>query len=238
VYFYQRMTQKNRYCSAVLLAICLIGFVVFGLLKLNSFYNPLYDFEKQENNHGLYRDFYPNGKLKSYEAYFKGQKNGPSILFDENGDTIEFANYQLGKRHGQFRYYSHSRQLVQVQVFDCDKLIQDTIFNYLLYRYDYKAFETGLMTFEKSCLWCHQAAESAKLVTDTLFTTPRLDSIHLCVLDTLDQPLATHSYLSFNQKELEAIKFYLLTLQKENNSLRNNGLTRTFRKRIAKNLKK
>ncbi|MGB0882252.1 MAG: toxin-antitoxin system YwqK family antitoxin [Vicingaceae bacterium] len=53
---------------------------------------------------GLYKVYYPNGKLKIKTVYALDKLNGEWVYFNENGVIKIKGNYQLGVKHGYWAY--------------------------------------------------------------------------------------------------------------------------------------
>jgi hypothetical protein len=227
--------NSKKIISSSFLVILFFFSTWWGLTWFKSYFEPLYQFERIENNHGVFKEFYKNGRLKIYEEYFKGKRHGKFLFLSENGDTLEFFNYKEGKKHGAFSYYTQNGELVWMQVFSLDTLIQDTILNDSLYKYDFKAFETGMMTFEQSCASCHQTNEELMLFSDTIFSVANIDSIHVCLVDTLADTMAIKTYYQFDKNQLDAVKSYILDLKTQNQKKNlPNAIQRSLRKKIVR----
>lgn len=213
--------------------------VIFGLSYVliqyfTRYYDPLYKFEKQKNNHGVFREYYSSGELKSLETYYKSERHGLSIYFNPLGDTIEYGSYNLGQKHGIFKFFTISGKLVVQDVYNDGFLIQHYIVNDSLYRYEYKAIETGFTAFEQGCASCHSSIDEIKEFKDTSLYFNRLDTIHLCLLDTLTDTTLFKNYISVQKNQLESIRFYIQNI-KESSKNQNNQIRidRNIRKRIV-----
>lgn len=221
--------------SIVLISFALILGVSYALIQsLKSYYEPLYQFEKKENNNGIFKEYFKNGQLKSFESYYKGSRHGISYYLTEKGDTNEIHNYYLGKRHGNFKYFTENGLLVIEELYIMGKREQRVIVNDSLYNYDYMAYQTGLMAFEKSCADCHQTIDEIVKFQDTTLYINKLDSIHLCLLDTLSDTTYRIKYMKTNLNEIDAIRYYILKTKEANlNSDPQFRIIRNTRRKIA-----
>jgi hypothetical protein len=221
--------------TIVLISFALILGLSYALIQtLINYYEPLYQFEKKENNNGIFKEYYKNGKLKSFESYFKGTRHGLSYYLTEKGDTNEIHNYYLGQRHGNFKYFTENGSLVIEELYLNGMRQQRVIVNDSLYTYDYMAYQTGLMAFEHACADCHQSIDEIVTFQDSSLYINRLDSIHLCLLDTLSDTTYSAKYLKFNLNELDAIKHYILKTKEANfNNDPQFRIIRNTRRKIA-----
>lgn len=222
--------------------ILLVGFAAFFVFVLafilvflfKQYYQPLYNFEKTENNNGVYREYYVNGQLKSFEEYFKGQRNGKSVYFNQKGDTLESFEFYLGERHGESRYFTKNGDLVVLDIYDLGKLIYHKITNDSLYLYEYKAFDTGLLSFEQSCAECHSSNDEIVNFKDTSLTINSLDTLHLCLLDTIENTNTKANYYRINTQELNTIKYFIDILKDSKNEQKQQfRINRNQKKRIV-----
>ena len=229
-----RSYNFNQSIKIILLSTLPFGLGYILIVGFNYIYQPLYSFEQLENNHGTYTELYPGGHIKSIENYLKGKRHGNSIFLNPQGDTLKITNYFNGKKHGYFNYYTTSGKVVINELYDRDSLVFKKIVNDSLYYYDYMARETGMMAYERACYDCHQSVNEMIGFQDSLLFLPKLDTIHLCIIDTISVGNVQKQYLELNKNELEAIKFYIQDKKIENSQ--KTQPTRFFRnekKRIA-----
>jgi hypothetical protein len=212
----------------------LFASALLGIKAFENYYNPLFEFEKISNNNGVFKEYFKNGKLKSHEEYLNGLKHGKSIFFNEKGDTLEFFNFEFGKKHGWFKYFTNDGKPVWIQIYKHDTLVQDTILNDSLYNFVFKAYDTGMLTFDQSCANCHTSNDEIALFHDTLLTVEKLDTTHLCIVDTIPDEKTRMQYLSFNSKQLQALKFYINELKRDYNQKKQpQNIPRGRRKKIV-----
>jgi hypothetical protein len=213
--------------------------MIFGLSYtliqyFTRYYDTLYKFEKQKNNHGVFREYYSDGELKSLETYYKSERHGLSIYFSRIGDTIEYGTYNLGQKHGIFKFFTNSGKLVIQDVYNNGFLIQHYIVNDSLYQYEYKATETGFNAFEHACAGCHSSIDEIKEFKDTSLFFNRLDTIHLCLLDTISDSTTLKNYILIQKNQLESIRFYIQNIKESSKNQKNQiRINRNIRKRIV-----
>jgi hypothetical protein len=211
---------------------------VFG-----NYYNPTYNFDKQANNNGVYKEYFKNGKLKSIESYYNSMRHGFSIYYLENGDTLSFENYNLGQKHGDFSYYTQSGTLVIEEKYENGLRTYRNIINDSLFQFEYMAYDTGLNAFENSCSGCHSSVEEVVNFQYTSLYMNALDTIHLCILDSIQDTLITNTYLRLTPEQIQVIQLYIQQIKLANAPKENQFMiNRNTKKRIverysAKNLK-
>lgn len=66
---------------------------------------------------GLWKKYYPSGKLKSEITYKGSRPYGPYTLYYENGNVEEQGNWQRTKNTGNFKRYHKNGKLAQEFVF-------------------------------------------------------------------------------------------------------------------------
>ncbi len=226
------MVKKNWILSICFCVLLCLGYGLVFLFKI--YYNPLYEFETIENNNGVFREFYATGKIKSIESYFKSLRHGKSIYFSEKGDTLEYQNYVFGKKEGDFFYYTKSGKLVIVETYKNDVRKYRNILNDSLYQYEYMAYETGLNMFENNCSNCHSTIEEIVKFKDSTMVMNKLDSIHLCILDSLVDTITLKNYLKINESDIRVIQFYKNEIIENNTKNKNKFIiNRNTRKRIV-----
>lgn len=62
---------------------------------------------------GLWKTYYPNGKLKSEITYERGRPKGPYVLYYENGNIEEQGDWERTKNTGDFKRYHTNGNLSQ-----------------------------------------------------------------------------------------------------------------------------
>ncbi len=62
---------------------------------------------------GLWKRYYPGGKLKSEITYNRGRTTGPYILYYDNGNIEEQGNWQRTKNTGAFKRYHPNGKVAQ-----------------------------------------------------------------------------------------------------------------------------
>lgn len=103
---------------------------------------------KENQKHGLWLEFFPNGQVKSqvsfhkdleegravhyYESgelkevqYFtKGKKNGPDTVFSQGGTIRNISNFKHGLKHGKFLKFKSSSDSLDIEsIYSQDSLI-------------------------------------------------------------------------------------------------------------------
>lgn len=167
------------------LALCLGAYLLMGRWSLMA--GELNSFELNQNNHGVYREYYNPGQLKSVDTYSKGLKDGVSILFDKNGDTTEVRHYQQGHQHGVAKYFVAHEVLVLEENYYFGELIHSQVMNDSLYKYSFMAYRTGQSLFESQCQSCH-------LEQNQLVDWNRLDPQKKQNLDQVHFPDSTNNF--------------------------------------------
>jgi antitoxin component YwqK of YwqJK toxin-antitoxin module len=67
--------------------------------------------DKQGRKQGLWKEYYPNGKVKEISTYLNDSLNGTYYSFFENGSKQTIIQYYHGKRNGDDHTYFHNGQL-------------------------------------------------------------------------------------------------------------------------------
>lgn len=91
------------------------------IVKAKAKQNPNYQLgQTVEEGHyensrkvGLWKTYFPNGKLKSEINFKNGRPMGPYTLYYENGNIEEKGNWQRTKNTGDFERYHPNGQLAQ-----------------------------------------------------------------------------------------------------------------------------
>lgn len=225
------MSLKIRYISFFILSLGLLGAVHYAVNFIESKAQPLYSYENTMQNQGVYSAYYTNGQLKLHEEYDNGVKEGVTIVFNEEGDTTSYHHYKGGRKDGLARYFTSSGILVLEEIYKEGYLSKEVIVNDSLYAYDYRRKETGLTIFKKACMDCHSSNKEVVGFSDELLSFEKLDSIHLCGLDSLFTPEQLTDYMSVNINELKAMEDYALSLKKSENKRFNKYLVNRNKKK-------
>jgi antitoxin component YwqK of YwqJK toxin-antitoxin module len=61
---------------------------------------------KDGKRHGLWTSYGKNGKVKSRSEYVMGVTQGPTVVYNENGDVFYTGTYSDGKPSGIWRFYN------------------------------------------------------------------------------------------------------------------------------------
>lgn len=67
---------------------------------------------------GLWKTYYPSGKIKSEITYVSGRPKGPYKTYFENGQVEEEGNWSLTKQTGSFKRYYENGQVSQSFTFN------------------------------------------------------------------------------------------------------------------------
>ena len=67
---------------------------------------------------GLWKKYYPSGKIQSEITYDGGRPKGPYKTYYENGQIEEQGNWSLNKNQGEFKRYYENGQVQQAFNFD------------------------------------------------------------------------------------------------------------------------
>ncbi|GAB4376158.1 MAG: hypothetical protein Kow0075_03040 [Salibacteraceae bacterium] len=67
---------------------------------------------------GVWKEYYPSGKLKAEITYVSGRPRGPYKRYYENGQVEEEGNWELTKQTGTFKRYYENGQVAQEFNFD------------------------------------------------------------------------------------------------------------------------
>jgi len=68
--------------------------------------------------HGPWISFNPNGTVSESGDYYLGTKNNLWEVFNSSGYLIEKRSYQLGSKHGTWYFYDSSGQLTESKIFN------------------------------------------------------------------------------------------------------------------------
>ncbi len=66
--------------------------------------------------HGEYKEYWANGKLKTYKYYCQGREEGEVKLYHENGQLHKVITYDMGKLHGDYKIFDQNGTLRQFGV--------------------------------------------------------------------------------------------------------------------------
>lgn len=95
---------------------------IFGKMKKLPGYEP--DQVVEEGNYessrkqGLWKNFFPNGKLKSEIAYVNSRPNGTYKTYFENGQVEEEGSWENNRNTGGFKRFHENGQTAQEFVFN------------------------------------------------------------------------------------------------------------------------
>ena len=95
---------------------------IFGKMKKLPGYEP--DQVVEEGNYensrkqGLWKNFFPNGKVKSEIAYVNSRPNGTYKTYFENGQVEEEGNWENNRNTGGFKRYHENGKTAQEFVFN------------------------------------------------------------------------------------------------------------------------
>jgi len=96
--------------------------VVTGEIAKNSEYGAAAKVEEGDYEDGrkigLWKTYYPSGKLKNEITYEAGRPKGPYTTYYENGQVEEKGNWSLTKNYGSFKRYYENGQVAQEFEFD------------------------------------------------------------------------------------------------------------------------
>ena len=68
-----------------------------------------YEKDGEEVLHGLFKEYYEDGKIRIEYNYKNDEFNGLCKRYDEDGELESEYNYKDGKRHGLFKYYEDGK---------------------------------------------------------------------------------------------------------------------------------
>jgi len=74
---------------------------------------------------GLFRVYYPSGKLMKELAYKDGLLNGQARYYSEQGNLIRVMNYLEGKLEGEVKEYDDEGSILYVEYWQNDKRINE-----------------------------------------------------------------------------------------------------------------
>ena len=99
---------------------------VFGTLNNNTetriikeYYDELNIYIKIERtvkgnmNHGIYRDYYENGTLRTDASYFNGDLDGQYTFYHENGEVYVEVVYKKGDLDGLITFYKPNGKVLE-----------------------------------------------------------------------------------------------------------------------------
>ena len=67
---------------------------------------------RDDQIHGVYVKYWPNGKKSEETTYYDGLKDGANFLYWDNGQIREQGHYQRGRKHGLSQTFSNSGTLL------------------------------------------------------------------------------------------------------------------------------
>lgn len=95
---------------------------IFGKMKKLPGYEPEQVVEEgnyeSSRKQGLWKNFFPNGKIKSEIAYVNSRPNGTYKTYFENGQVEEEGNWENTRNTGGFKRYHENGQTAQQFVFN------------------------------------------------------------------------------------------------------------------------
>lgn len=95
---------------------------IFGKMKKLPGYEPEQVVEEgnyeSSRKQGVWKNFFPNGKLKSEIAYVNSRPNGTYKTYFENGQVEEEGNWENTRNTGGFKRYHENGQTAQQFVFN------------------------------------------------------------------------------------------------------------------------
>jgi hypothetical protein len=57
----------------------------------------------EELKHGVYKEFFPDGKIKEEVMYFKGVQQGPKAIWFSNGQVAKMGEMKDDRWHGKYK---------------------------------------------------------------------------------------------------------------------------------------
>lgn len=95
---------------------------IFGKVKKLPGYEPEQVVEEgnyeSSRKQGLWKNFFPNGKLKSEIAYVNSRPNGAYKTYFENGQVEEEGSWENNRNTGGFKRYHENGQTAQEFIFN------------------------------------------------------------------------------------------------------------------------
>jgi len=67
---------------------------------------------------GEWKWYYDDGKLKLVKNYVKGNLEGTVVRYYENGKKTSEKKYRIDQRHGEFRYYDETGELLYIRYYN------------------------------------------------------------------------------------------------------------------------
>jgi len=156
-------TTPGRYCKHE-------AYDQKGHLLATGFYD-------QKNRDGQWRFYNDDGKVLKIASYKMGIKQGPHIIFDKNGDTVEIANWQDNHRHGRWwkrigqqGYITgrYEKGLMQGHLTEYDnegRLVRDGNYKDGMKNGSYRYFENGQCTVDET--WQDGTLADRKIMVHT-----------------------------------------------------------------------
>jgi len=77
---------------------CITNYYVYGIKESEGCYVG-------SSKDGIWKYYYPNGKINAIVHYLSGQKNGQSLEYDKNGRISSDATYKNGHFFGIVKFY-------------------------------------------------------------------------------------------------------------------------------------
>ena len=68
---------------------------------------------KGNMNHGIYRDYYENGQIRTDANYYNGKLDGPYIFYHDNGEIYVKVNYKKGDLDGLVTFYKPNGKVLE-----------------------------------------------------------------------------------------------------------------------------
>lgn len=98
--------------------------VLYNIAVTNNSYLPPFT---ECLHHGLYMNYYPNGKVKDSGYYKNGVREGIWEEWQEQGAIRATGLYKRGVKKGDWRYFDSNRKLLYVQWFNSRGRVTNTV---------------------------------------------------------------------------------------------------------------
>ena len=72
---------------------------------------------KGNMNHGIYRDYYENGQIRTDATYKNGALDGSYTFYHENGEIYVQVNYRKGDLDGLITFYKPNGKVLEKVVY-------------------------------------------------------------------------------------------------------------------------
>lgn len=67
---------------------------------------------------GLFKGYYPSGKLMSTGVFHEGLREGRGVVYHENGNISIDGNYKGGAMTGIWKFYDENGEVIDVQEYE------------------------------------------------------------------------------------------------------------------------